>query len=315
MTALTYIAAANTLDELLREGVQKMEAGQVRPLVVSVGNFSYGDKNIGSGFSRYLIEKLELLLQGSGKFQLFEKEKLEAILEGIEFSLSDLVDPGSAVQVGKLKGVQALLSGRFFDEGDKVRVFLEIVSIETGLLLLKEELVIPRSEIPQSISISPDNYNDALFILDELYEVHGAHSQDFAVKLWTTRGNGATYQTGENLIIHFFASMDCYIKVYQIDVHKRTQLIFPNPFFSDNYIQGGKIYRIPDSHYPFDFILSEPLGTEFIKVIASTVPFEDMEESFEDIGEARGSLLTRGLKIEKKDEMVAEALISYTIVD
>ena len=103
--------------------------------------------------------------------------------------------------------------------------------------------------------------------------------------------------------------------MYQIDVLKRTQLIFPNPFFSDNSIRGGKIYRIPDSHYPFDFVLSEPLGTEFIKVIASTVPFEDVENSFEDIGEARGALFTRGLKIEKKDEMVAEAIISYTIIE
>ena len=109
------------------------------------------------------------------------------------FSLSDLVDPDSAVQVGKLKGVQAILSGRFFDEGEGVRVFLEIVSIETVLMMVKEELLIPSSEIPRSVSISPDNYNDALFVLDELYEVHSAHSEDFAVKLWTTRGNGATY--------------------------------------------------------------------------------------------------------------------------
>ena len=87
LAVLASIASANTMDDLLRDVVRKMEAGQTEPLVVSIGNFSYGDKNIGSGFSRYLEEKLEIVLQGSRNFQLFEREKLESILEGIEFTL------------------------------------------------------------------------------------------------------------------------------------------------------------------------------------------------------------------------------------
>ena len=287
----------------------------VAPMVVSFGNFSYGDKEIGCAFSRYLEEKLGKLLLESELFELFDKRELEAILEEIEFSLSDLVDPSTSIEVGRLKGIQALVSGRFFEEATDLRIFLELTDIETGVLLSKEELLVPRGLIPPSVSIRPDNYNDALYLLEELAEVHGANSQDFVVKIWITRGNGATYRKGEKLVINFFANKDCYIRVFQIDVNKRTQLIFPNPFFSDNFIRGEKIYKIPDSHYPFEFVLSEPLGTEFVKVIASTVQFKNEEEAFEDIGEASGSIITRGLNIAQKEEQITEAMITYTIVE
>ena len=53
-------------------------------------------------------------------------------------------------------------------------MFLELVSVETGIVIAKKEITIPRGDIPSSLSILPDNYNDALYILDELYEVVNA---------------------------------------------------------------------------------------------------------------------------------------------
>ena len=87
-------------------------------------------------------------------------------------------------------------------------------------------------------------------------------------------------------MIRFYANRDCFLKLYHIDVNKNMKLILPNRFYPDNRIRGRRLYRIPDSSHTFTFNLTAPYGTEFIKVIASTVQFEDIEESFRKIGSA-----------------------------
>ena len=184
---------------------------------------------------------------------------------------------------------------------------------ETGTILASDEMVISKSNI--SVSILPDNYNDALYIIDELSNISSASSENLIIKAWIERGNGATYVDGEDLIINFFSGTDCYIKVYHIDVNGQVQLIFPNIYYSDNFIKEGTIYRIPDTQYPFKFNLEQPYGTEFIKVMASTVQFADIEESFTDIGKATRGLLERGLTVEQREGQITEILLNYTIIE
>ncbi len=104
----------NEIRDTLSEGINSIVQSVPEKIVVSFGNFTYADKGIGSRFSKYLEEQLALVLAEEDNFEVFEREKLEEILEAMELSLSDLVDPESAVQVGKLKGVRAIFSGVFF---------------------------------------------------------------------------------------------------------------------------------------------------------------------------------------------------------
>ncbi|HDZ62252.1 MAG TPA: hypothetical protein ENH40_03805 [Nitrospirae bacterium] len=104
-------------------------------MVVSFGNFTYADKKIGSSFSKYLETQLCLALGKSDRFKLFAKDQLEDILEAIELSLSDLIDSAQSPKLGKLKAIQGLISGRFFDTDDTVQVFLELLNVETGTIL------------------------------------------------------------------------------------------------------------------------------------------------------------------------------------
>ncbi|MFO7730968.1 MAG: hypothetical protein R6V86_09405 [Spirochaetia bacterium] len=53
----------------------------------------------------------------------------------------------------------------------------------------------------------------------------------------------------------------------------------------------------------------------FIKVVASTRQFKEIEEAFSNIGEADSRVMTRGLAVKAKDELRAEEMISYTIVE
>ena len=307
--------AQDTIQGILADTLHSFTSDRPSPMVVSVGNFTYADKELGSGFSRYLEESLSAVLSRSPGFELFARDRLEEILETLELSLSNLFDQSTAPQVGKLKAIEGIFSGRFFEDGTDVRVFLELVDIDSGTLVKKVSFSLPRSAIPGSVSVLPENYNDALFVIEELAEVQNADNRDFVVKAWTPRGEGGVYRDGEQLVIRFYANRDCFIKVYHIDVNKNMKLIFPNRFYPNNRIRGRELYKIPDSSYPFTFELTAPYGTEFIKVIASTVQFDDIEESFQQLGSASGELISRGLNVNARPEQLTEALISYTIIE
>jgi hypothetical protein len=302
------------IEEILDRAVTEFGSGGA-PLVVSVGSITFEDKNIGSSFARYFEEKFSQALQDSPAFELFARERLEEILAAIEISLTDLFDPSSVVEAGRLRGVQALIGGRYFDEGSAVTVYLSLVDVESGLVTARSEVSIPKEILPEHVSLLPDNYENALFVIEELYQVQQSDPADFEVKLWTVRGDGATYRDGEELVIHLYANRDCYVKIYQIDVQKNMQLIFPNSFFPDNFIRSGRVYKIPDSRYPFRFVLGAPYGTEFIKLVASTVQFEDIEESFEELGASSRDVITRGLSVRQREQQLFEAMIGYTIVE
>ncbi len=314
-TVLTSGLFAENMDSLLDTLVKDFETGMDTRKVLGIGTFVYADKQLGSSFSHFLAEKVGMAFGKSRLFELAPRDKLDEILEEIRFGMSGLVDDSSAVEPGMLKGLQLLLHGKFFESRTGVRVFIKLLDIETGIQIEEEEINFNLRDIPAEISIRPDNYSDALYVIDELSGIMNSADGALAVKTWTRRGNGGTYKDGEQLVINFFSTKDCFIKIYHIDVNGNMQLIFPNPFFTNNFLKGNKIYKIPDSSYPFTFDLGAPFGTEFIKVLASTVQFSGIEESFEIIGKASANSVTRGLNIGRKETQTTEALISYTIIE
>jgi hypothetical protein len=112
-----------------------------------------------------------------------------------------------------------------------------------------------------------------------------------------------------------FVNKDAFLKVYHVDANGMTQLVFPNRFQPLNRIGAGQFVQLPSPADPFRFRLGPPYGVEFIKVVASAVQFDDIEQSFLDLGTATRSLLSRGLQITgTEDRAEAEALVSYSIV-
>jgi len=91
-------------------------------------------------------------LQKTKTFRLIERQKMESVLSELKLSMSGLVDPANAKQLGRQLGVDALLFGDisavkltpnkqtivlFYREGFKTEVTLnaKLVSVETGEIL------------------------------------------------------------------------------------------------------------------------------------------------------------------------------------
>jgi hypothetical protein len=306
---------AADLEALLKASLNTLYADKAKPMVICFGNFTYSDKNLGSEFSRYLENHLLLALKMCPQFELFAKDKLEEIMETQELALSDLFSQENTIQMGNLKSVRAILSGRFFDAEKNIEVFFELTSIETGTVKGSASTIIPKSAVPKNISLAPGNYNEAVAVVNELGDIQKEEDENLSIKAWTKRGDGGTYVDGEELVIHFYANQDCYLKMYHIDVNGSMKLIFPNQYHKNNVIKKDTVYTIPDESYGFAFKLGPPLGTEFIKIVASTKQFKEVEDSFKDLGRGSEELIERGLSVMQRKAKLKEAMLSYTIIE
>jgi hypothetical protein len=302
---------ADTIDYKILTALDRIENKVSGNLVTGICNIVYSDEELGSEFGGLFRQKLKVAVQASDKFSLSETENLDLIKEQWDFQHSGFVDEDQAVRIGELDAIQALFMGKYYDNGTNVSVYLDLVDVENGSVLSSEQIEIAKGDI--SVSIYPDNYDSVQNIIDEISQVSGSSQDDSLVNVWIERGNGAVYENGENLVINFFSKYGCFVKVYHIDVNGQAQLIFPNQYYNNNFITADTVYSIPDKNYPFKFSLGEPFGTEFIKVMASNVQFDDIEQSFSSLGTVTRGMLERGLKLEQNEEM-SEVLLNYTIV-
>jgi hypothetical protein len=304
-----------SIEDTLINALNELRLPGQDPLIISFDTFTYADKKISSDFSRYLESQLAAAFQKTPQFELFARNELEKILEAQELNLSDLTGDKDIPKIGTLANVRGLLSGRFYDAETNIQVFLDLANIETGTYYGNTTFYLSKKEVPKSVSLLPNNYNNALNVLEQLKNINESEATQLKIMAWCKRGNGGTYVKGEDLVVHFYSNMDCYIKIYHINVNNDLKLIFPNQFHTNNKIKKETVYSIPDDSYGFSFELTEPFGTEFIKVMASTEQFRDIEESFTSLGSSSTNVLSRGLTLKQKKGKLAETMFSYTILE
>ncbi len=98
--------------------IPTVSARDTRPRIAIV-NFDVDDAGLWVGFkphkreiSSALVELFTTALVERGAVRVFERKRLDAILKEQNLSLSGNVDPATAVKIGKLMGVQYLLTGK-----------------------------------------------------------------------------------------------------------------------------------------------------------------------------------------------------------
>lgn len=77
------------------------------------------------------------------------------------------------------------------------------------------------------------------------------------------------YKVGENIVISVQTTQNCYLTLYDISTVGEVTQIFPNQFATDNYIEGGYTYPIPDQKDNFDFEIIGPPGLERVRGVCT----------------------------------------------
>jgi hypothetical protein len=91
--------------------------------------------------------------------------------------------------------------------------------------------------------------------------------------LSSDKGAEPVYRIGDKLNLELRTDRDAWIYCYYTQSDGKTMAILPNPeFWKDSFephFSAGVMYRMPgDDTYPFELIVSEPTGEEFIKCFA-----------------------------------------------
>ena len=109
-------------DKISRAGKQKL----------AVVDFTDLQGNI-TELGRFLSEEFSVALAGAGKgFTVVDRIHLNSSMKEHKLSQSGLIDPSTARKLGKIAGVEALVTGTLTPFGDSVRISVKILNTETA---------------------------------------------------------------------------------------------------------------------------------------------------------------------------------------
>ena len=80
----------------------------------------------------YLAEELVTDLFATGTLDIVERSMLDKVMSELKFSQSGAIDPESAQHVGKIVGVEAIVTGSITDLQSYVGVNCRLIDTETG---------------------------------------------------------------------------------------------------------------------------------------------------------------------------------------
>ncbi|MCK5057828.1 MAG: hypothetical protein KAT34_14305 [Candidatus Aminicenantes bacterium] len=121
------------INRLSQEIAQKIAgAGKKKIAVVDFTDLSGGITELG----RFLAEEFSVALAGTGKgFTVVDRIHLQTILKEHKLSATGLIDQNTARDLGKIAGVEALITGSLTPMGESVRVSVKVLDTETAVLI------------------------------------------------------------------------------------------------------------------------------------------------------------------------------------
>jgi hypothetical protein len=285
---------------------------------IVIGNFNYQDTKMTSAFTAYFKDKLEVEMSKISGMKVIGSKDVSLSLKskGIEYD-------GTAQGLAAISGADATLIGSYWELDDRIEIRAQIISKVTGAAMASANMVFVSRLIPKSISYKPDNFSQIQADLALLRDDKA--SSDLKVVVWTDRGDGGVYKEKEKLLIYVKANKDSYVKVIYHDALGNNIQIFPNERSGrQEKIAANTVYTIGGENSKFEFVVSEPFGTELIKAFASTEPFDEFDKG--DIEPTGNGLFVlkrntkdmlsqvKGIQINKKGALFSESSVSLTTV-
>lgn len=134
------------LENALRMAVIDIKKRIPQNYVVAIINFD----TISINFSNYLIDELTSILIRETQLRIVERRRLEIIQEELNFQMSGAVSDDTAKSIGKFIGADTIITGTFLIIGNKYRLGIKSIHVETGLV---QSLYITNVSIDRELSL------------------------------------------------------------------------------------------------------------------------------------------------------------------
>ncbi|MCH8298970.1 MAG: hypothetical protein IIC39_00305 [Candidatus Marinimicrobia bacterium] len=147
MSLQPTLYAQGGLDQRISELSQQIasEMTNHQKTTIAIIEFSDLEGNV-TNFGRFLAEELITKLYQTKKFKVIERQLLKKVMEEQVLSLTGVIDTESAIELGKILGVDAICSGTITELAQSLRVNARIIDTETGELIAVASIGIFKDE-------------------------------------------------------------------------------------------------------------------------------------------------------------------------
>jgi hypothetical protein len=141
-------------------------------------------------------------------------------------------------------------------------------------------------------------------IVAELEKIRN-DDQPFNITIKTEDGR-ERYHVGDTVNLLFSADEDCYLYLIDIGTNGRAHMLFPNKWQKKNRAKAGVTYMVPPKESKVVFRVRGPVGTNYLKVIATREPLKSLgeemssEDGFAELDEPSGTFKDIGVELKKK---------------
>lgn len=210
-------------------------------------------------------------MQQTGRYEIIEQARIDALLEEMARAQDGTVDTSSAAQIGQLVGAQYLIVGEFSDNDQSFESAYRVVHVETGLVIAADRQTGSKETVIDSLQ-------DSLIRQLDLYLGLDNPQSPYTVLLKVNEEPlkvGNTLQLKFKVLSHSLtAPKKVYIQLYSINAKGVMTLIYPNRFSGFSPINIDQDYEFPSSKDDFEWQLVPPLGVESIQAMVTTKPVD-----------------------------------------
>ena len=260
-------------------------SSEKEPIRLGVGNFLYQDTEMMSPFSSKLREEIEMKLSQCNGIEVVARNRLSDLEEEAQFQKEyDFIEPGTKVDHLKINGIEGIVRGRFYVEGDHVVIYTEVAWLQGGKVD-KTKTVCPLKDFasvvyPQgkknenhlkSEWIMPQNVETSQQGIEEVCQKNLLKTKhEIALKLRTNDGE-RIYKEGDTVSFRLKADRNCHIAVICHQSDGTSVVLFPNQWHKDTLIQADKTIEVPGAQKSgFEIEIGEPFGSDVVQVVACT---------------------------------------------
>ncbi len=211
-------------------------------------------------FSRILNEDIKTILARA------EDLKLK------EIKINEDQQPG---EIAEANGLDYYVSGSYRMERTGLEVRARLIDTQTKNIQSSANIVIERKELnPEDLALidkmveefKPAQKKKSYQEQIEKLVAAKPYKSPFYVKVWTDKKK---YQIGEKITFSVKAEENGYLTLLDINPQGNIDVIYPNRFHRDNFIQAGVTYKVPRERDNFELSVSGPAGQERIKAIVT----------------------------------------------
>lgn len=269
-----------------------LEQFQQRPVPIFFHRFIYLEDGLEatSDLSSHIAEQMAKRLALSPNFHVISKRQIKEMVHTRDWKLETLT-PSIPENLGAMLGAQAVCMGQLQTSGDQIKISATIRSVKTGSVISDASTLFTLDKISPQLSVYTENHEDVNF--QDLVDFSPIEQEKIQISLFVNQAPDNEYRIGDELKVYVKTDFSCYIKVMYRDSEGEDLILFPHLDSDNPFIRAGQIVEIPPEG-KYRIVASPPLGTECLKVFASTHPFGEFEEETIQVATIR----ERGMRIE-----------------